>query len=342
MGIRVNGPYAHGKNGVHRLHFTIGDKQRVVSFPTKALALKGLDEALRKLNSITIDEAIAEWLASQESRVSAGTLTTNRFRLRGILRYRENGHRALASVQAAEAQKLYARRAAEVAPDTHHAELELVTRMWEWAEFEGYIKGAKANVWAEVEPIDSRNTTVKPQPRVDESRKLVRAALAEGTPEGLAVLLAVFLGLRASEVVSRTVRDLDDGGTLLWIPCSKTPSGVRQMEIPECLRAPLILLTQGKQPHDPLLGLNSRGRALDRHWLHHHVERLCRKARIPVVTPHALRRLHATLAVVNSVSVDVVAAALGHKNSRTTRQHYIHPEAESGVRAKKVQERLQR
>ena len=52
------------------------------------------------------------------------------------------------------------------------------------------------------------------------------------------------LGLRAGEVVSRVVRDLDDGGWLLWIPCSTTEAGRRTLEVPELLRPHPLALTE--------------------------------------------------------------------------------------------------
>lgn len=37
--------------------------------------------------------------------------------------------------------------------------------------------------------------------------------------------MTLLLGLRAGEVISRVVRDLDDDGRLLWIPDAKTAKG---------------------------------------------------------------------------------------------------------------------
>jgi hypothetical protein len=53
----------------------------------------------------------------------------------------------------------------------------------------------------------------------------------------------------------------------------------------------------------------------------------CRLARVPIVTPHALRGTHSSLAQHVSVTAHVVAAALGHTSPTTTLAHYTTPSA---------------
>ena len=55
---------------------------------------------------------------------------------------------------------------------------------------------------------------------------------------------------------------------------------------------------------------------------------LCDRLGIPRVCPHALRGLHATLAVKTGVSVRAVADALGHGSVEITKRHYITPGAD--------------
>ena len=71
-------------------------------------------------------------------------------------------------------------------------------------------------------------------------------ALAEqGDAGALGAMVTLLLGLRAGEVVSRIVRDLDNGGRLLWIPSSKTEAGRRTLEVPEVLQPHLQALAEG-------------------------------------------------------------------------------------------------
>lgn len=70
----------------------------------------------------------------------------------------------------------------------------------------------------------------------------------------MAALLALVMGMRANEIVSRVVRDLDDDGKLLWIPDSKTEAGRRTLQVPELLQPFLKELAEGKSPEAKLFG----------------------------------------------------------------------------------------
>jgi integrase len=61
-------------------------------------------------------------------------------------------------------------------------------------------------------------------------------------------MTALAMGMRASEIVSRVVRDLDDGGALLWRPDSKTLAGRRKLQVPEFLQPYLVELARGQNP----------------------------------------------------------------------------------------------
>jgi integrase len=60
--------------------------------------------------------------------------------------------------------------------------------------------------------------------------------------------------LRAWEIVSRIVRDLDDDGQLLWIPETKTEAGKRTLPVPAFLQPYLRDIVEGKKPTDRLFG----------------------------------------------------------------------------------------
>src|SRR5262249_33192040 len=66
----------------------------------------------------------------------------------------------------------------------------------------------------------------------------------------------------------------------------------------------------------------------------------CKGAGVPVVCPHSLRGLHATLAVEAGQSCAAVARALGHGSDVVTREHYIAPAALDGARTARVASRL--
>lgn len=173
----------------------------------------------------------------------------------------------------------------------------------------------------------------KLQLRVDEARKwLVQAvALADvGEAGAVAALLSLVMGMRANEIVSRVVRDLDDDGKLLWIPDSKTEAGRRTLQVPELLRPMLKALAEGKSPEAKLFEQHWRD------WVRKWVKRICEAAGVPKVTAHGMRGLHSTLAVEHGVSAHVVAASLGHESSTTTIQSYVKPEVVAGAQQRRV------
>jgi len=94
--------------------------------------------------------------------------------------------------------------------------------------------------------------------------------------------------------------------------------GRRTLLVPDELQPYWKRLVEGKTPTDALFGVH------DRDWPRHWVQRICREAKVPVVTAHGQRGLHATLAVEAGVTARAVADALGHESFKTTTQSYAH------------------
>jgi integrase len=152
----------------------------------------------------------------------------------------------------------------------------------------------------------------------------------QGESGAIAALMTLLMGLGASEVISRVARDLDDDGRLLWIPDAKTAKGRRHVQVPELLRPYLLRLAEKKEPTDLLFGEHWRD------WPREWVQRICRAAKVPVVSAHGMRGLHSTLAVDAGVTAHAVASALGHESFATTAQSYAKPEAVSRARQQRV------
>jgi integrase len=230
----------------------------------------------------------------------------------------------------AQAQALYDAAQVHRAADTHRNALS-VTRAW--AAFCVKRKWLKSNPFAGIEPTGrKRRGAEKSQLRVTESARILEVCLGQG-PEGIAAALALLLGLRASEVASIQARDVDAGGTLLWIPKSKSDAGRRRLRIPEVLRDRLVALADNRV--GPIF-FTALGKPATRYWVTYQVKRLCGLARVPVVTSQALRRTHATLATEAGATGDLVAAQLGHTSSAITHRAYIEPSAASDRAARIV------
>jgi integrase len=164
----------------------------------------------------------------------------------------------------------------------------------------------------------------KAQLTIDEARKWSAEALRQaeaGDAGAIAALLTVTLGLRASEITRRKVRDLDDGGRLLRVTEAKTDAGVRVVEVPEVVRTFLHGLAANRPGEDLLFGHHWRD------WPRENVQRICKAVGVQKVTAHGMRGLHATLAVQAGATAHLVAAALGHESEKTTLESYAKREA---------------
>ena len=58
--------------------------------------------------------------------------------------------------------------------------------------------------------------------------------------------------------------------------------------------------------------------------LNQKLESYCKKLEIPIISIHGLRHTHASLLLYEGVSVASVAKRLGHNNTTTTQETYIH------------------
>lgn len=243
---------------------------------------------------------------------------------------------ALTSITPTKGAELYAglrRRKAKsgkvLAVDSHRNIL---------AEARSFLKWCLGKKWIVRNPLDGvegvgKRRHGKEQLRIDEARKWQAKAieLADvGETGAVAAMMCLVMGMRCSEVVSRVVRDLDDGGRLLWIPDSKTLAGRRKLQVPEFLQPYLVDLVKGRESRAALFGEHWRD------WPRKWVQRVCRAAGVPMATAHAMRGLHGTLAVDSGITSHAVAAALGHESFRTTAESYAQRDAVSSAQQKRV------
>lgn len=269
----------------------------------------------------TVAQAVHEYLASRrEAGLKAGTVTTLGYRLKGLLGTTERD-RLVRALTPAIARQLFAarrtKRGDRPSVDTQIGELVAVQGWAAWCIERGYLR---SDPFAGIEVAGAKSRGKK-QLRIDEARRFTDAAIGEGTEAGLAAAMALLMDLRASEIVERQVRDVDDRGSVLWIDRAKTAAGDRHLEIPLALRDALSARCDGRAPEDLLFPGRSR------HWVGYHVRRLCEAAGVPVVCPHGLRGTHSSISV-REVSIEHVAAALGHSSPAVTRRHYVTKNAE--------------
>ena len=318
---KAHGPYPHGKR--FRVVLVAADgTRRPRSFASEREALDYLAIWREETDGRTLAGAVDAYLAHLRSRgLRAATVTTTKHRLHGLLRVVEQD-RPLGALTPAVAAALWRHRCGEVVTDTQAGELAAAHGFAAWCREQGWLR---ADPFDGLAPSGKRRAG-KPQLRIDEARRFLDRALDdENRRAGLAAALALVMGMRASEITGRVVRDVDDGARVLWIERAKTRHGDRTLEVPEALRPRLAELVAGRGGGEPLFG------DVDRHWLGYHVRRICRAAKVPVVPPHGLRGTQSSIAA-PAVPVEHVAAALGHGGTGITRRHYIAKGAEQDGR----------
>ena len=217
--------------------------------------------------------------------------------------------------------------------DTHRAYLADARSFGRWAV---KVKLMRTSPVAEIEGMGRRRRG-KPQLRHDEAHLWLNHGeelAQQGETGAVAAMMTLLMGLRCSEVVGRVVRDLDQGGTVLWIPDSKTEAGKRKVKVPAMLQPHLRALCRDKLPLASLFGEH------DRDWPRHWVKRICALAKVPEVCAHSMRGLHATLAIEAGASPDVVARSLGHESASMTLSAYAAPGSADSANADRIHELL--
>jgi len=246
----------------------------------------------------------------------------------------------LAEVTERKAQALYQRITTQpslktgrpLQPATHRFYLSIVQFLWRWAQKQGFVQD---NPWTEVEPI-GRVAAGKPQLRPAEARRFAAVAEAEaaaGSGVALAALCCLSLGLRASEALRLTARDIDVEAGEVYVSGTKTAAARRRLMLPANLAGLLGRAAVARPPMERLCTATRQG-------LHLKVIALCARAGVPRVCVHGLRGTHASLAVAGGASVDAVARVLGHTSTKMTLGHYITEEAATAARLAAVQAHL--
>lgn len=208
--------------------------------------------------------------------------------------------------------------------DSHRNMLAEAKTFLNWCIEKRWIR---ANPLAMAKGVGRRRRHGKSQLRIDEARKLRAVAhqhAAAGDDGAVAVLMAMLMGLRASEITKRVVRDLDDQGRRLWIPEAKTDAGRRPVPVPQELQGYLLARTKTKLPPAPLFMAESGGMHW-RDWITAQTRRMCRLAEVPEYCAHSLRGFVATVAVQAGAVPELVASVLGHTSASVTLNSYAAP-----------------
>lgn len=153
----------------------------------------------------------------------------------------------------------------------------------------------------------------------DESRRLVNAATPQLRPMVQAALLT---GCRYGELCALVASDYNPDAGTLHIRISKSGKP-RHVVLTDEGRSFFDTATAGKAP-DELILIRDDGSA----WAKSHQQRpfkaACTAAKLGELTFHELRHTYASRLVMNGAPLPVVAAQLGHSDTRMVEKHYGH------------------
>jgi len=342
--LSVCGPYANRDKWRLVLIDSSGRKSVVFASRQEAEAVKArlLDEARAKQGK-TIGESLDEYRDYRVKfrGVKLETAVDHCRHLRALLPL----DWPIAALTSDKARRIYLdyterpnqRNGKPLSPNTHHWVL-LIAKCWgKWL-----VKADLAlhNPFADVEPVGKCNAG-KQQLRLDEAQRLNRLLVERaqaGEQAAVGVLLMLHLGLRQGEVSARIGRDVDADGRILVIPFGKTQGSRRRLKVPDWLRPLLLAVAQGKPANELLFSAN--GRVKPRGYWWRKLRDWCSQAGVPLVCPHSLRGLHATLAIEEGSTSDAVARALGHTSFAMTAKHYASPDSVANARAARASQAL--
>lgn len=335
--IRVLGPYKEVHRGRTRWKVVIRNpksKDRYCYFETEREAVDGVEAGrVDCCGELTIGDVIDKYeIKKRADGLRNISIIGDIGRLRRLLPVDKTLNYATPS----RVEEIYKKRCEKVSADSHREELKTVKRFFNWCVESNMIVDNPAS---KIKPIGRRNNGGKGMSklRIDEGKKFLSTAVSmasKGDVGAIAAITALLCGLRASDIINATVRDIDDNGRLLVIPSAKTKSGTISRAIPETLRSFILTLCEGRKSEEKLFGEHRR------EWPRCCVRRVCKKAGIPMASAHSLKGLHNDVARSAGVTGEVVAKTLGHSSVRVGEEHYLTAGIVEDATAKLLESRL--
>ena len=305
---RVAGPYAERGGTRFRIRILGDGSAKNLYFPTMEEARARKAEAEQQLvtpQRQQLGELIDAFFAEREQLGTCRkeTIANERERLRYFLSdivdsdiHTITAQRASAMYESA-IMRPSVKTGKPLEAASHRFYLGIAKRFFAWATKQGVIPRSP---FQDVRP-QGRPKAGKPQLQVEEAHRFVNTALKlfdeENESLALAAVLTLLLGLRASQVLQRRVRDVEKD--TFWISDSRSEHNRRALRVPSVLEERLHRLCIGKEPELLLFGGNSKGQPRHHRVLWSTVREICQRAQVPKVCTHSLRSLWSTLSAEN-------------------------------------------
>lgn len=308
------------ENGKWLVQVQIDGKRRSKEFETKEEALywasgikTGQKEAARKPSSLTVEKAIEKYIEAKSSILSPATI-------RGYKGIKESRIKEIKTTQLSDLTHDKVQRWVNSLSKNHSPKTV------------ANAHGLLSAVLREYHPDMVLHTTlpqkIRPDIQIPTENELIRIIdAARGTRYELPITLAIWLGLRQSEIVGLTwscikgdtlqIRQAivmgEDGPTQKG---TKSYSGKREIRIP-----PYIQNLLADQPRKNEFIVNLSGKAI-----YSGFSRICEKAGVPHFRFHDLRHANASVMLAVGVPDKYSMKRMGHATNnmlKTTYQHTI-------------------
>ncbi len=174
--------------------------------------------------------------------------------------------------------------------------------------------------WRRVKPFENVEAARVRYLSDNEARRLVNAC---AEPFRSMVIAGLMTGARYGELAALEVADFDRDANAVHIRVSKSGKA-RHVALTDEGRVFFERATAGKTSNEPIF-TKSSGRLWGRSAQFKPLLQACEAASIkPAVGFHVLRHTYATRLVMRSVALPVIAAQLGHVDSKMVEKHYGH------------------
>lgn len=154
------------------------------------------------------------------------------------------------------------------------------------------------------------------------------------------ILLIAKTGLRFAEALAITPDDFDFKNGRLTIDKTwdyksasgkfaptKNTASVRDILIDWQIRAQFDRMLTNLPVSEPIFVEkldNGKYKRFFNSTLNNRMAVLCKRAGVPVITVHGLRHTHASMLLVDEISIQMIAQRLGHATTTTTQETYLH------------------
>ena len=317
-------------------------------FETKKAAQIAMNEDIASLDegNKTTDKTVKEfgdtWLKSIQNKCKPRTLDTYSFELEKRI-YPYLGSKKLDKVTPQDINKLYAHLQKTLSPSTVHRVHRTLRTLLNRAVKHGVInKSPLTYVDSPTSKIERRNPM-----SIDDITKVVAWLESRFPVTHLAVILAVYTGMRRGELCGLRWMDIDvQTSTLRVVQARQRIKGIDSIGQPKTNRSirPIPVgaeviekLTSWKQElqnhvalrgedwkEESLVLVRKDGVIIDPHSLVSDLRKAIHALSLPQSSFHDLRHAHATILLRSGVPLKVVSERLGHENIMQTANTYSH------------------